>query len=63
MSYFDIFRKFKIITHNPVFRMPVFVMGILAGLQRIREADNEDFMDPNLSKNFLHDILPWGIFA
>ena len=41
--------------------MPVFVMGILSGLQRIREADKEDFTDENLSKNFVHDILPWGL--
>ena len=41
--------------------MPVFVMGIIAGLQKLREVSNEKFSDPNLSKPFLHDIIPWGI--
>ena len=44
-------------------RLPVFVMGIIAGLQKLREVNNEKFSDPNLSKLFLHDVLPWGIMS
>ena len=42
--------------------MPVFVMGILAGLQRIRVTEQENFVDDNLLRFPLHDILPWGVF-
>lgn len=58
----DIIWKFNTIARNPMLRMPVFVMGILSGLQKIREEDEDNFTDQNLSKNFIHDILPWGIF-
>ena len=36
-------------------RLPVFVMGVIAGLLRLR---NEE--DKNHDKNFFHDIFPWA---
>ena len=51
------------ISRHPIVRMPVFVMGIIAGLQKIREVNQEQFSDPNLSKIFLHDIIPWGVVS
>ena len=48
-------------TAHPLFRMPVFLMGMLGGLQVLRAHNNKDtFEDPNLDKNILHTILPWG---
>lgn len=41
--------------------MPVFFMGIIAGLQKNREVNDGKFSDHNLSKHFLHNILPWGL--
>ena len=36
-------------------------MGVLGGLQVLRaNSDWENFEDPNLSKNLLHTIIPWG---
>ena len=52
-----------LISRHPLVRMPVFVMGIIAGLQKIREVRNEQFSDPNLSKICLHDIIPWGVVS
>jgi len=60
MFHYDYTRTLPISRH-PLVRMPVFVMGIIAGLQKLREVSNEKFSDPNLSKPFLHDIIPWGI--
>ena len=40
--------------------MPVFIMGIIAGLQKNREVNDGKFSDHNLSKHFLHNIFPWG---
>ena len=46
---------------HPLFRMPVFIMGVLGGLQVLRARRSlEDFEDPNLNKNILHVIFPWG---
>ena len=50
------------ISRHPIVRMPVFVMGIIAGLQKVREVNDGKYSDPNMSKTFLHDIIPWGIF-
>lgn len=42
-------------------RFPVFLMGILGGLQVLRAHQNHDsFDDPNLCTNLLHTLLPWG---
>ena len=50
-----------ITTAQPIVRFPVFLMGILGGLQVIRaHQDSAAFEDPNLNKNLLHAILPWG---
>ena len=46
---------------HPLFRMPVFMMGVLGGLQVLRARRSwETFEDPNLNKNILHIIFPWG---
>lgn len=46
---------------HPLFRFPVFVMGILGGLQVLRAHNNwETFEDPNLNRNILHILIPWG---
>ena len=48
-------------TAHPLFRFPVFLMGVLGGLQVVRAHNNGDtFEDPNLNKNLLHVIQPWG---
>ena len=60
-KYVLLFNRTLPISRHPLVRMPVFVMGIIAGLQKLREVNDEKFSDPNLSKLFLHDILPWGI--
>ena len=37
------------------------MMGVLGGLQVLRARRNwESFKDPNLNKNILHVIFPWG---
>ena len=36
-------------------------MGVLGGLQVLRAHKNPDtFEDPNLNKNILHVLFPWG---
>ena len=36
-------------------------MGVLGGLQVLRAHKNKvTFEDPNLNRNILHTILPWG---
>ena len=48
-------------TAHPIVRFPVFLMGVLGGLQVLRAHKNgNSFKDPNLSKNLFHSILPWG---
>ena len=48
-------------TAHPLLRLPVFLMGVLGGLQVLRaNSDWENFEDPNLSKNLLHALIPWG---
>ena len=50
-----------ITTAQPIVRFPVFLMGVLGGLQVLRaHQDWAVFEDPNLNKNLLHAILPWG---
>ena len=49
------------VTANPISRLPVFLMGVLAGIQRIRQVKNNEENDFNESQIFLHDILPWGV--
>ena len=49
------------LTAHPLFRLPVFLMGVLGGLQVLRAHNNEEaFKDPNVKKNLLHVIHPWG---
>ena len=49
------------VTAHPVIRLPIFLMGVLAGLQVLRaHSDWENFEDPNLDKNILHSLVPWG---
>ena len=48
-------------TAHPLFRFPVFLMGVLGGLQVLRaHSDWNNFEDPNLNKNLLHTVQPWG---
>ena len=49
-------------TAHPIFRFPVFLMGMLGGLQVLRAYQDREtsFHDPNLNKNLAHCILPWG---
>ena len=49
-------------TAHPIFRFPVFLMGMLGGLQVLRAYRDREtsFHDPNLNKNLLHCIVPWG---
>ena len=50
------------LTANPLSRLPVFVMGIIAGLQNLREKDEDyGFVDPNLHQSILHCLFPWGL--
>ena len=45
-------------------RLPVFLMGVCAGLLRLTQQENfstsGQVEDVNEKRNFLHDILPWG---
>ena len=41
---------------HPLTRLPVFLMGVAAGLARLRGED-----DFNLGRNLLHCLLPWGL--
>ena len=52
--------SYWIITSNPLLRLPVFIMGMLAGLQNLRHEQSAVCFDPNLDQPFIHDILPWG---
>ena len=54
--------SYWIITSNPLLRLPVFTMGMLAGLQNLRHEQSATCYDPNLDQPFIHDILPWGFF-
>ena len=45
-----------IATAHPLTRLPVFIMGVAAGLVRLR--GENDF---NLGRNCLHCLLPWGL--
>ena len=46
---------------HPLFRLPIFLMGMLGGLQVLRAHNRKEiFNDPDLSKNILHTLLPWG---
>ena len=48
-------------TAHPVIRFPLFLMGMLGGLQVLRAHEQKDtFEDPNLGRNLLHTILPWS---
>ena len=53
--------SYWVTTAHPLFRFPVFLMGVLGGLQVLRAHKNPDaFDDPNINKNLLHVLLPWG---
>ena len=43
---------------HPATRLPVFTMGLAAGLLVLRQEDNL-----NLKRNLLHCLLPWGVQA
>lgn len=42
------------IWEHSILRLPVFAMGIIAGLQQLRSEE-----DQHHDKHFLHDIFPW----
>ena len=47
------------VTAHPLVRFPVFLMGLLGGLQVLRAHNNwEEFEDPHLNKSLLHVVLP-----
>ena len=47
------------VTAHPLVRFPVFLMGVLGGLQVLRAHDNWDkFEDPNINKTLFHVVLP-----
>ena len=61
MSFFKQEQIYWMVTAHPLFRFPVFLMGVLGGLQVLRAHNNvETFEDPNVNKNLLHVIHPWG---
>ena len=43
-------------TAHPLTRLPVFLIGVAAGLVRLRGED-----DFNLGRNVLHCLIPWGL--
>ena len=48
------------VTAHPLARLPIFLMGMLSGLQVLRANSKwEDFEDPNLSNNLLQTLQPW----
>ena len=49
------------VTAHPLVRFPIFLMGMLAGLQVLRAHGKwEDFEDPNVNKSLLYTLQPWG---
>ena len=64
LFYFEIIFRSQFIgwqRHILFFRLPVFLMGVLGGLQVLRaHLDWENFEDPNLNKNLIHTFIPWG---
>ena len=47
---------------HPVIRLPVFFMGVLAGIQVSRANQSwESFEDPNIEKSLLFTVLPFDI--
>ena len=49
------------VTAHPLVRFPIFLMGMLAGLQVLRAHGKwEDFEDPNINKGLLYTLQPWG---
>ena len=47
---------------HPVVRLPVFFMGVLAGIQVSRANQSwESFEDPNIEKSLLFTLLPFNI--
>ena len=48
------------VTAHPLVRFPIFLMGMLAGLQVLRAHGKwEDFEDPNVSKSLMYTLQPW----
>ena len=47
-------------TAQPLLRFPVFLMGVLGGIQTLRYYARKDSTDLNLHRNLFHTILPWG---
>ena len=46
---------------HPLVRLPVFLIGVLGGLQVLRQHQHlSGFEDMNIDRNILHTILPWG---
>ena len=43
-------------TAHPLTRLPVFLIGVAAGLVRLRGED-----DFNMGRHFLHCLIPWGL--
>merc|ERR1712123_208495 len=47
-------RMEDVAARHPLTRLPVFAMGVIAGLLQLRNVE-----DQNHDKTFLHDIFPW----
>ena len=51
-------------TAHPLVRFPVFLMGMLGGIQVLRaHIHKENFQDPNLQNSRLHTIFPWRCYS
>ena len=49
---------------NPFVRVPVFMMGMLGGIQVLRaHIHKENFQDPNLYNGLMHTIFPWRFYS
>ena len=48
-------------TGQPLIRLPLFIMGIAAGLHVLRYHNKKSYKDENLYKNLFFIIFPWSL--
>ena len=48
-------------TGQPIIRLPLFIMGIAAGLHVLRYHNKKSYKDENLNKNLFFIIFPWSL--
>ena len=46
-------------TAQPIIRLPLFIMGVIGGLQVLRYYNKKSYKDENLDKNLFYTIFPW----